>query len=155
MRGHKDLFSRSEAGSLAVYDFGMSGRVGNVTRVVKQACIDYNPLCGAVLGEAHQHVVVGVIVDECERVHRGAILEQHPSPEALVLPSAAPSGPVTPPCHVSWTTWAVPSRHSPARPLVSGAKRSARTTRGPSSSGVMSSVLTPIRDSPSEVSRGQ
>ena len=53
-----------------------------------------------------------------------------------------------------WTTLTVPSGHSPARPLVSGAKRSARTTWGPSSSGVMSSVLKPRRESPSTVSRG-
>ena len=63
----------------------MCRRVGNVARVVKQACPDYNPLCGAVLGKARQHVVVGVIVDECERVHHGPILEQYPSTEALVL----------------------------------------------------------------------
>ena len=34
------VLSFCEAGILPVYDFGMSGRVGNVTRVVKQACID-------------------------------------------------------------------------------------------------------------------
>ena len=84
-RSQRPVLSFCEAGILPVYDFGMSGRVGNVTRVMKQACIDYNPLCGAVLGEAHQHVVVGVIVDECERVHHGPILEQHTSPQALVL----------------------------------------------------------------------
>ena len=32
LRGRKDLFSRSvKPGILPVYDFGMSGRVGNVT----------------------------------------------------------------------------------------------------------------------------
>ena len=75
-------------------------------------------------------------------------------PRRWSSPRAAFPGPVTPPCQVSWTTWVVPSGHSPARPLVSGAKRSARTTRGPSSSGVISSVLTPRRDLPSKVSRG-
>ena len=64
----------------------LGGRVGNVARVVKQSRMDLNRLRGAVLGEARKHVVVGVVVDECERVHRSAILEQDPSPKALVFP---------------------------------------------------------------------
>jgi hypothetical protein len=63
----------------------MCGRIGNVARIVKQTCVDHNPLSGAILGEARQHVVVGVVVDECERVHHSAILEQHPGPESLVI----------------------------------------------------------------------
>ena len=37
-------------------------------------------------------MVVGVVVDERDRVHRGAILEQHQSPEALVLPQLGVGG---------------------------------------------------------------
>ena len=66
-------------------DFGLCGRVGDVARVIEQSRVDRNQLCGAVLGEAGQHVVVRVVVDECDRVHRGAIVEQHHSPKALVL----------------------------------------------------------------------
>ena len=69
-----------------INDFCMGSRVGNVSRVVKQPRVDHNPLRGAVLGEARQNVVVGAVVDECERVHRSAILEQYPSPEALIFP---------------------------------------------------------------------
>ena len=36
-RSQRPVLSFCEAGILPVYDFGMSGRVGNVTRVVKQA----------------------------------------------------------------------------------------------------------------------
>ena len=69
-------------------DDGMGGRVGNVARVVEQSRVDQDPLRGTVLGE-RQHVVVGIVVDECERVHRGAILEHTRVPEALVIPTSA------------------------------------------------------------------
>ena len=52
---------------LLVGDFCMGGRIGDVARIVKQSRVDHNPLRGAVLGEARQHVVVGIVVDECKR----------------------------------------------------------------------------------------
>ena len=131
----------------------MGSRVGNVARVVKQAASTTTHCAGL---SSARHTSTWLSGSSSTSV-RGFTTDPSSSstrvPRRWSSPRAALSGPVTPPSQVSWTTWTVPSGHSPARPLVSGAKRSARTTWGPSSSGVMSSVLTPRRDSPSEVSR--
>ena len=54
-------------------------------RTVELLFVEKNPLRGAVLGEARQHVVVGIVVDECE----GFTVAPSSSStriEALVLP---------------------------------------------------------------------
>ena len=60
---------------LSINDYDLSGRVGIIAWVVKQSSVNLNQLRGAVLRKTCQHVVVWVVIDECEWVHRGTILE--------------------------------------------------------------------------------